>query len=220
MSSYQTEREQLKEILSNKEYQVYYEDNRSFIEKIWDRIKEWLGDILSKVFESFDPSTTVGNSIITVIVLVILLAVVIGIVAIVMTVTRRKRLKNHQPFASSNQLEWGYQEHLDVAKQYASEEAYRLATRHQFLAFLLLLNEKSLLTAKLWKTNWDYYDELKQSKHALAQDFYQLALFFDKSAYGEQQITQEDYQNYQAKITDWIDFIARNNHSDKEIGER
>ncbi|SHN31196.1 DUF4129 domain-containing protein [Gracilibacillus kekensis] len=220
MSSYQKEREQLIEILSKREYQIYYEDNRSFVEKSWDAIREWLADILSKVFESFDPSTTVGNSIITVVLIVILLAVAIGIVAIIMTVTRRKRLKNHQPFASSNQLQWGYQEHLNVAKQYASEEEYRLATRHQFLAFLLLLNDKSLLTAKLWKTNWDYYDELKQTEHALAQDFYQLALFFDRSTYGEQQITAEDYQQYQAKILDWINSIAQNHPFDKEIGER
>ncbi len=220
MSSYQKEREQLNEILSRDEYQIYYEDNRSFIERTWDSVIDWLGDLVARVFQSFDPSTTVGNSVLTVLLLVVLGSAVIGIIAIVMTVLRKKRLRKQQPFASSNQLEWGYQEHLNVAGKYAAENDYRLATRHQFLAFLLILDDHGLLVAKLWKTNWEYFAELKKSDDALAQDFYPLASIFERSTYGEQQINEEDYQKYQAKIMTWIDKIHKRNQSNKEIGER
>ncbi|GAE94978.1 hypothetical protein JCM21714_4179 [Gracilibacillus boraciitolerans JCM 21714] len=60
---------------------------------------------------------------------------------------RKRRLKKLQPFSSSNQLEWDYQRHLAVASQYAMEKEFRLATRHQFLAFLLILDDRNLLLA-------------------------------------------------------------------------
>lgn len=126
MSSYQSKREQLNDILSNKEYQVYYQDNRSLLDRIWDKLSEWLGKLLKSIFQSFDPGTTVGNSILSVILIVILGALIIGVVAIVMIFLRKRRLKKLQPFSSSNQLEWDYQRHLAVASQYAMEKSFVL----------------------------------------------------------------------------------------------
>ncbi len=219
MSSFRTEQEQLNDILSKQEYQVYYQDNRSFLERIWDRITEWIGDILTKLFDSFDSTSTAGNLIIVLITLLVSAVVIFGIIALVMFTVRKRRLSKQRPFEMSDELEWNYHNHLQAATDYEAQANYRLATRHQFLAMLLIFDTYHLLQAKQWKTNWDYYDELKQSNKPLAVDFYNLALFFEKVTYGEQSITADDYQTYKTQTSRWIDSIL--NQSDtKEIGER
>ncbi|MGN8647167.1 DUF4129 domain-containing protein [Gracilibacillus sp. HCP3S3_G5_1] len=219
MASFQKEREQLNDILSKQEYQVYYEDNRSLLERIWDRITDWIADILALLFESFDPSSTTGNLIIVLITLLVAVVVIFGVIALIMFIVRKRRLSKHQPFNKSNELAWSYQNHLQTAKEYEAEADYRLATRHQFLALLLIADEYRWLEAKQWKTNWDYYDELKQSNKRFATDFYHFALFFEKVTYGEQSITEDDYQTYKTAINNWIESILYQSEK-KEIGEQ
>ncbi|SFL94798.1 hypothetical protein SAMN04487943_105223 [Gracilibacillus orientalis] len=219
MSSIRTEQEQLNDILSKQEYQVYYEDNRSFLERIWDRVTNWIGDILTKLFDSFEPSSTAGNLIIVLIVLIVSAVVIFGVIALIMFTARKRRLSNQQPFNKNNELDWNYDDHLQSARDYEIQADYRLATRHQFLALLLIFHEYRLLQANQWKTNWDYYEELKQTNKPLAVDFYNLALFFEKVTYGEQSITEEDYQTYKTQINRWIDSILHQSDT-KEIGER
>ncbi|WP_208585966.1 DUF4129 domain-containing protein [Gracilibacillus suaedae] len=219
MSSFRTEQDQLNDILNQQEYQVYYEDNRSFLERIWDRISDWIGDILALLFDSFEPSSTTGNLIIVLIILIVSAVVIFGIIALVMFTVRKRKLSNQQPFVKRDELAWSYHEHLQAANDFETQADYRHATRHQFLALLLIFDKYSLLQANQWKTNWDYYDELNQSNKALAVDFYNLALLFEKVTYGEQPITEGDYHKYKAKISKWIDSILQQSDT-KEIGER
>ncbi|GAE94977.1 hypothetical protein JCM21714_4178 [Gracilibacillus boraciitolerans JCM 21714] len=61
---------------------------------------------------------------------------------------------------------------------------------------------------------------MKQKDITLARDFYQLALFFEKTTYGEQQISEEDFNQYQNNIEQWMKAIAQTYQSHTEIGER
>ncbi|WP_018932099.1 DUF4129 domain-containing protein [Gracilibacillus lacisalsi] len=219
MSSFRTEQDQLNDILSKQEYQVYYEDNRSFLERIWDRISDWIGDILALLFDSFEPSATTGNLIIILIILIVSSVVIFGVIALVMFTVRKRKLSNQQPVVKHDELAWSYHEHLHAAQDFETQADFRRATRHQFLALLLIFDEYGYLQANQWKTNWDYYDELKRSNKTLAVDFYNLALLFEKVTYGEQSITEDDYRKYKAETSKWIDSILRQSDP-KEIGER
>ncbi|MGP4039987.1 DUF4129 domain-containing protein [Gracilibacillus sp. D59] len=219
MSSFRKEREQLNDILNKEEYQVYYDDNRSFLERIWDKVSDWIGDILQKLFDSFEPASTAGNLIIVLIVLLVSAVFLFGIITLVMFTVRKRRLSKQQLFTIREELNWRYNDHLQASKEYESQANYQLATRHQFLALLLILDENRLLQAKQWKTNWDYYDELKQSNKPLAVDFYNLALFFEKVTYGEQTIAEDDYRKYKEQVNRWIDSTMQQLDT-KEIGER
>ncbi|MDX8046385.1 DUF4129 domain-containing protein [Gracilibacillus sp. S3-1-1] len=219
MASYQKEQEQLNDILNGQEYQIYYQDNRSLLERLWDRFVEWIQKILNYIFESFNPASTTGN-IITMLTAGIIIAIVLAtIIAIVMITIRKKRLSKRQLFNQSEELSWSYRDHLQAAHDYETKANYRLATRHQFLSLLLVVDEHEWLEARQWKTNWDYYDELKQTNKAFAEDFYQLALFFEKITYGKHPITVDEYQSYQSEINRWIESIVEQTAT-KETGER
>lgn len=218
MSSYQMERDQLNDILDQREYQIYYEDRRGIFQRIWDFFAEWIKKLLDLIFESFDPNTTLGNTLVTTIMVVLLIIVVVGILATTIIIIRKKRLATHRPFDQPVNQNWGWNDHLQAAQQYADESNYRLATRHQFLAFLLFLNHTDWIETKRWKTNWEYYDELRERKKELAIDFYQFALFFERITYGEQEVTINDYEPYQKEIKQWINQIQSQTEN-KEIGE-
>lgn len=218
MSSFESERNQLNDILNQREYQIYYEDHRGLLQRIWDFIKEWVGKFFSMLFDSFDPNTTLGNTIITSFIVVLLVLVIIGLFVTVMIYVRRRRLKNLRPLGNTAIPELGWRDHHQSAKEYADKADYQLATRHQFLAFLLFLNHVNWLETKRWKTNWEYYDELRERQKELADDFYQFALFFEQTTYGEQQVTQQDYASYQIKIDQWITEIQSQTEH-KEAGE-
>lgn len=218
MSSYESERSQLNDILNQREYQIYYEDHRGLIQRIWDFIKEWIGNFLNILFESFDPNTTLGNTIITSLMVVLLVLIIIGLFVTIMIFMRRRRLKNIRPLGNTTIPDLGWQDHQEAAKKYAHVADYPLATRHQFLAFLLFLNHVNWLEAKRWKTNWEYYDELRGKQKELAEDFYQFALFFEQTTYGEQQVMQQDFEPYQTKINQWITEIQSQTEY-KEAGE-
>src|SRR5699024_10739576 len=106
MSSYQMERNQLNDILDQREYQIYYEDNRGILQRIWDFFAEWIGKLLGLIFESFDPNTTLGNTLVITLMIILLIVVLIGALATIMIIIRKKRLKKHRPLDQPVNQNW------------------------------------------------------------------------------------------------------------------
>ncbi|TYS57812.1 DUF4129 domain-containing protein [Sutcliffiella horikoshii] len=197
-------REQLAEILDQQEYQVYYADTRNTLQIWWDEFKAWLADLLSRLFPSMEnTSGTAGNIMILVIILVI---VILG--AFVITYLAKNnpfgRNKKNKPFQSGVELEWSFQQHVNEAKKFEEVGDFSLATRHLFLGLLLNFHERQWLEAKIWKTNWEYYDELRREQKELAQFFFDFALLFDRATYGKQKIEKDDYLSFRDIALKWI----------------
>ncbi|ENH96445.1 hypothetical protein J416_10546 [Gracilibacillus halophilus YIM-C55.5] len=202
-------KEKLIEITEREEYQVYYEDHRSFLERIWNQVTSWLNNLLSQMFDSFEAGSTAGSTIVYTIIGVLVLAFMIGLVLLTTNIIRKQQVRRQRPFQSTAELEWDYKKHLHAGKEAMDNERYRVATRHFFLALLLQLDTKQLVKAKKWKTNWDYFDEIRHTNQTLADDFDQLALFFDRVTYGEQSTTLSSIQDYYEKILNKIEEIDR-----------
>ncbi|ART76540.1 hypothetical protein B4U37_11045 [Sutcliffiella horikoshii] len=197
-------REQLEEILDQQEYQVYYADTRNTLQIWWDEFKAWLADLLSRLFPSMEnTSGTAGNIMILVIILVI---VILG--AFVITYLAKNnpfgRNKKNKPFQSGVELEWSFQQHVNEAKKFEEVGDFSLATRHLFLGLLLNFHERQWLEAKIWKTNWEYYDELRREQKELAQFFFDFALLFDRATYGKQKIEKDDYLSFRDIALKWL----------------
>jgi hypothetical protein len=200
-------REKLEEILNGDEYRIYYADTRNSLQIWWDDIKAWLADLLFRLFPSMeDTNGTAGN-----ILILILGLVIIGMVVVLSIYISRYRknrtIKAKQPFQSSNELEWSYHQHVAEAKKYESVEDYSLATRHLFLGMLLYFHEKEWLEAKIWKTNWEYYEELRKGHKDQAEVFFNFALLFDRATYGKQQVFKDEYQPYREIAIKWLNDI-------------
>ncbi|MFZ3579973.1 DUF4129 domain-containing protein [Virgibacillus sp. DJP39] len=202
-------KEELKDILNQKEYQVYYEDNRNFIEVWWDNLKNWLGDLLGKFFSSFNPSNNAAEGILVLTILVFVLLALFFLVRY--NLRRQKDMRDNKPIQSTNELNWSYHNHLIEAQKQEGLTQYSIAARHLFLALLLYFHEKEWLEARIWKTNWEYYDELYKVNKNRAEQFYSLAVVFDEAAYGKRTIKQVEYIQYKNKIMNWLE--EKDNHA-------
>lgn len=210
----------LETILNQPEYQVYYRDNRNFIQIWWDKFKTWIGDLLSDWFSSLEPTSNVGDAI-------IILLLIAGIVFVCFVLflssrnwMRKRSLRNDQPLYQLKEQDWSSFDHFKEANRLEQQQSYSMATRHLFLTFLLTLHEKEWLEARMWKTNWEYYDELKVVRINLADDFYQLALFFEEVTYGAHKIEGKAYLTYRKRIEKWLEQLQPSHSSiEREEGE-
>ncbi|WP_117161123.1 DUF4129 domain-containing protein [Paraliobacillus sp. X-1268] len=204
MTNVKQAKDSIEEILSQQEYQVYYEDNRNFIQVLWDEIKDWIEELLSNWFSTLQPTSSIGDALIILALLVVVILVLLVIFLLSRNWVRKKRLNYRQPLHQLNEKNWLSHDHLKEANRLEQKKVYSEATRHLFLTFLLVLHEKEWLQARMWKTNWEYHDELRLIKSDLADDFYQLALFFEEVTYGEYNIEEKDYQIYREQIEKWL----------------
>ncbi|RCW73148.1 DUF4129 domain-containing protein [Saliterribacillus persicus] len=193
-------KEKLIEITDKEEYQIYYEDHRSIIERLWDQLKTWVGDLLARIFTNFEPSSGVGNTLIILVIIIASLAILIGFFFLFRGIYRKRKFRKDQIFNQSNQLHWTSSDHLNEANRFEKNMAYKKAVRHLFLGLLLRLHELHFVEAKIWKTNWEYHDELKQQNQQLAKTFYELAGYFEEVTYGERTISEEHFNRYKRQI--------------------
>ncbi|MBM7619187.1 hypothetical protein JOC95_001036 [Bacillus tianshenii] len=198
-------REDLKEILSREEYQIYYKDNRNTLQVFWDDLKAWLAEMLAKFFPSMEATSSVAGNILIVVISVAIAILLIIFIFFAVRYRQRRIVGKQQPFRSSNELQWSYQEHLKQAKIQEELNDYSLSTRHLFLALLLYFHEKNWLEARIWKTNWEYYEELRTAKEESAELFFNFALLFDRATYGKQQILKDEYSLYRDKALKWLE---------------
>lgn len=190
----------LEEILTGKEYQIYYQDQRNIIERIWDWLKEWIGNLLSEWFSGLSPSSSVGDAIVVILLTIGMILVSVLVVFSITSWYRKRHLKHNQPLKniSSQTLTFeDYQQHLSEAEE---AEYYQEAVRYRFLLLLFILEEKTSIKIERWKTNWDYFRELEQISHYQAERFYQLAVYFEAVTYGNKVVKSEDYHNYLKRV--------------------
>lgn len=199
------ERKKLQDILDQPEYQIYYEDNRNFLEVWWDQLKNWFSDLLSNLLPALEPSQGFAG-----VVLIVIISVVIALIGLVIFLgfrngKRSRAFHDYQPLQSMDEKDWTYRNHLTEAREQENNENYTDATRHMFLALLLYIHEKEWLVARNWKTNWEYFAELREVNQHIADPFYNLALVFDQVVYGERHLQKEEYIAFRDEIMKWLE---------------
>ncbi|MGM0852321.1 MAG: DUF4129 domain-containing protein [Bacillota bacterium] len=198
-------RDQIEEILDGEEYKAYRDESQGLLASWWGKAKEWLAEQVEKLFPSLEPTGGAASGILmTLIVIVVAILLIVAFFAIRNGVRKRK-FRSNKPLQSMNEMEWSYDRHLEEAYKQEGIEDYSKATRHMFLALLLYFHERDYLEAKVWKTNWEYYDELRKVNRDWAERFYRLALLFDEVAYGEREVEEEEYLPYKLEALSWLE---------------
>ncbi|MGM0843607.1 MAG: DUF4129 domain-containing protein [Bacillota bacterium] len=205
-------RDQLQDILDDREYTQYQSENEGFLQKLWESIKETFMDWLNNLFPSYQASQGGGTMITLVLVIAGLAALLIVLFLVSRKVYNNRKFSGQKPLQHLAKKDWSYSEHLAESEKQEEAENYSLAVRHLFLALLLNFHEKEWLVARKWKTNWEYYEELKKINKNWAEQFYSLALKFDEAAYGEREIQREEYIPYKETAMKWL----QNNQQEKE----
>lgn len=198
-------REKLQEILQDTEYEVYYNDSKSIFTIWWEKAKEWIAEQFGKLVPSMQSAESAAGFIL--IIIIVIAIALLGVVAYILirNSRRRMRFRDHKPLHSFAEMNWTYEKHLSEARELEAVEEYSQSTRHLFLALLLYFHEKEWLEARIWKTNWEYYDELQKVNKQWAEQFYYLASIFDGVTYGEKQVQRVEYLKFRSDVMMWLD---------------
>lgn len=197
-------REKIEEIVNTEEYLKYYEDNRGFLERWWDSVVEWFNELLSKIFGSISPANGFVTGLVIVIAIIVITLVLLAIFFLLRHYRRKLHYREHHQLYSKQEKDWTHVEHLSEADKQEARGNLQLATRHLFLALLLNFHERGYVEARISKTNWEYFEEIKQQEKVRAESFYKLARIFDDVVYGEQPVDSASYQSYKESVLRWV----------------
>ncbi|SDM58427.1 DUF4129 domain-containing protein [Sediminibacillus halophilus] len=198
-------KQELEKILQQDEYQAYQEESKNFLQVWWEKVKDWVAGHLSDWFNSLTPSSGAADAILLLIIVLVVVGLVIGIVLWSGRVKRSQRFRDIAPLQGIHERQWSYRRHLSEVRKQEGEAAYPEAARHLFLAVLLYFHEREWLETRIWKTNWDYYEELRKGDQQKAEQFYQLALLFEEVTYGNRRLEQDEYDAYRSQAINWLE---------------
>ncbi|MEH7121080.1 DUF4129 domain-containing protein [Neobacillus vireti] len=197
-------RDDIGEILQKQEYQVYYNHSNGLIATWWEKAKEWFASQLEKLFPSIKSASGASSAILLSIIVIVILFLAVSAFILIRNTSRNRLMRKQKLLQSFKEGNWTYLRHLEEAAKQESLDDFTESTRHLFLAMLIYYHEKEWLEARIWKTNWDYYAELKKVSQQNADDFFELAHFFEDAAYGERKVSPEEYKLFQTKIRDLL----------------
>lgn len=209
-------KEQFEDILHQKEYQIYYEDNRNLLQRLKDWIVDLLAKLLEKVFPALESTTNIAGILVTIIVIIVVFILAIMLTRISKNISRKRKFQSSVPLTNLHELEWTYEDHFETAYKKEKSLQYGHAVRHLFLALLLYYHEINWLKAEIWKTNWDYFEELRKTNRSSANVFYELMKLFDDVTYGKRMVTADEYHAYKQKVKDLFDEAQKLKQVEKE----
>lgn len=206
----------LEEILKREEYQQYYEENKSSGSKIMEKIIEYLEELITKLFPNLEMSTDIsGKIMVFVIVLIVVLLAVIFFRFINKRITQRAYDRS-VPLEQLHEKDWTYKDHFEKAERREKTRDFQGAIRHLFIGLILYYDSIDWIKAEIWKTNWEYYAELKRKSTKDAKSLNQLARIFDEVTYGEKEVSPEEYEEFKIMIESSYREGKRGKGDDKE----
>ncbi|MBA2174971.1 DUF4129 domain-containing protein [Halobacillus locisalis] len=204
MSQPSDAREEFEKILNQDEYQAYNENAEGPFQKWREAVGEWFNNLIESLFPNASINSPGAEGLLYFFGIIGVGLLIFLIVRLSKATNNQAELKKRNPIAHSSQLGWSYQQHLEESERLESRGETQEAVRHLFLALLLYFDEQEWISAQVWKSNGDYYEELQKVKRSVAKDFQDAALLFERVVYGKQAINQTHYQAFRQKVTTLI----------------
>lgn len=99
----------------------------------------------------------------------------------------------------------------DLLRQALEQGKWQIAIRISFLMIIKKLSQQRIIEWTKEKTNWEYYDELKEVE--LRDQFREMVIDFERTWYGEMSITQAEFQVIDSKFRQFGNTLADENES-------
>ncbi|WP_281974367.1 DUF4129 domain-containing protein [Halobacillus litoralis] len=205
MYSSNEDKEQLREILEQQEYQAYEQDSSRFTDRLLDVIADWLMEAFNTFFPNWEVTESNVHGLIYFIGFFGLGLLIFFLVKLSGNLSGEKERRGQGTFASSVSLEWSTDKHWREADELAAHGNLTEAARHVFLGMLLAFDEKGWVDTKAWKTNGDYHRELAGVQQEMGDAFGKLALTFDQITYGNRTMYESEYEQFRQKAFTWLD---------------
>lgn len=188
------------------EYQ-YQVDTEAF--SWWNKFWSW---ILSHIRISDGTLSFVGWTILALAVLAILFIIIrlLGIPIKGLFVFSRSTKVAQLKFGQTN-IDLEKRKLDDLLNVYIDNQAYREATRVLFLLSLRLLNRKGLIKWNAYKTDREYYYELKDTD--LKQQFLNLVRQYEYIWFGKFDITELEFASVKSDFEQFMNVLSQNKAS-------
>ena len=82
-------RDRIDEILNEKEYRIYYDESRNVFQEWWNKVKEWLADLLESLFPAIESGSGAADVVLIMVILAAILLVGIAVFLLVRNQTRK-----------------------------------------------------------------------------------------------------------------------------------
>jgi hypothetical protein len=182
-------KDQLSDILNNWEFRKYEQGDS--LQELIIRVLSWLG-LRSNNISQVDTSEWVIN----------LVLLVIGLILIIYLLRHLAPFwRIMTPDAATKEAEAGIGVPLvplslfNKAEDLAHEQSFREALRYLYLALLLELDEKRIISYQNAKTNHQYFKEVNNKARHLRDNFGDMMNLFERKWYGLEECTNEDYRS-------------------------
>jgi hypothetical protein len=187
----QRDREHLEDILNRDEFLSYMQEAGS------NPILEWLGKIWNQIWDLF-PETMIQPQSSTTVAYLIVILILIALGGVIFWLVRNMILlrlgRKYTIFKDEDELGKTALTLLREAEEYARQENYLEAIRHQFLVLLVVMNEREWIQAEKWKTNYEYRQELSVWHPEAVGLFSQVAKLFEEAYYGRGTVGVREYR--------------------------
>ncbi|MFI0447896.1 DUF4129 domain-containing protein [Actinomadura sp. 6N118] len=181
-------RDEARELARRELEKQMYQDNSSWLEKLWDQFTDWLNGL----FEDASAPQAQGNGggWVSIVIILVILAAAIAIVAWLMrgrrlTRSRKAPLLEEKPSAS--------RDHRDAAERHAAAGQWAEAIRERLRAIARDLEERAILGPRPGRTADELAAEAGQALPELATDLLTGVRIFDDVWYGDRPGTAEGY---------------------------
>jgi hypothetical protein len=187
-------------ILSRPEFVELEGDDGKDVDALLRQLLEWLIEQGQQQNAELEPpfSLPMPPAWIFIAIGAVLLLSVVGYLFVTRGGKREKKKARAGPEASEvdDPRERAPEAHLDDAAVLAGQGRFRDALRSLYLATLVALDRRRLITFDPSRTNWHYLRQLPRDARRL--DFSRFTRLFDHKWYGEEPTTEEDYRECRA----------------------
>ena len=162
---------------------------------LMQRLRAWFFEMLRSIFPDISPEA--GYTII----IFVLVALFVLVVLIVMRLRggRYQRIRRRPQVVALDSESELLLDNEQLAQRAVAEGRWRDAVRHMYLVFLRDLRDANLIDWRAEKTNRDYVREVSTS--SFAEAFKGLVYDFERSWYGADETTSNDFERVSLNIT-------------------
>lgn len=202
----------IKDILASPGYSHLRSGLTDMINRIKEKLSEWIFEILKKSFSNMSSALEISNGL-SVIFMIIGILLIFGILILIIvkgskTFDRRKRVKEilgEKIDSKTTPLSL-----RGKASDFEQKGDFRNAIRFDFIALLLLMHEKGLLYLDETKTNSEILNYLNRSNYDGIENFRWLVEIFNSSWYGHKAGNLELYRAWSHRINQLWDGVIEN----------
>ncbi|WP_189011841.1 DUF4129 domain-containing protein [Paenibacillus marchantiophytorum] len=194
-ASLQEDKEQLKQILEQKEYTAYeIKEHASF----WSWLKPLFRKLRS-LLPDFKVSDSVTNGLTIAVMIVLLGIAAFAIYWFLKQLIWQKRVKS-VTYLPEGEISRSYSYYWKQAEELRGSGHWREGVRSVFLTLLFFMETEHMIRVEKWKTNWEYAEELKASQSLLIPLFEDSSLLFDRIWYGQEAVTEEQFNGIYEQV--------------------